>query len=348
MSANLLTGLKKLAADQDRLKADRERRALIAERGDVKKRLELALRQLERVEKERDAAIRLAEPVDRFAITPLHASGHGEATAVVVASDWHVEERVGREVGRLNRHNLKIAKARAVEFFQAVVRLVKILGRDIEIKHLVLALLGDWISNDIHEELVELVALPPVEATLYAQSLWVSGIEYLLRELPGVDFVVVERVGNHGRTTETNRAATEASHSLETFLYNHLAAYFRAEKRLTFVNPPGYHAYVRVYDLAVRFHHGHRIKYWGGVGGITIPVLKKIAQWNRGEHADLDVFGHLHQFRDGGFWLCNGSQIGYNAHALANGFDYEPPKQALFLIDKKRGRTATWPIVYSR
>jgi hypothetical protein len=40
--------------------------------------------------------------------------------------------------------------------------------------------------------------------------------------------------------------------------------------------------------------------------------------------------------------------IGYNSFALSIKADYEKPRQALFLMDKKRGRTCLWPIVFGR
>ena len=128
-------------------------------------------------------------------------------------------------------------------------------------------------------------------------------------------------------------------------MYLHLAAYFRQEPRVTFKIADGIHSYVQIYDQTVRFQHGHAIKYGGGVGGIYIPVNKSIAQWNRARHADLDIFGHFHQQVDGGNFLCNGSLIGYSAYALSIKASFEPPKQTLILIDKKRGKTANWPIL---
>jgi len=52
----------------------------------------------------------------------------------------------------------------------------------------------------------------------------------------------------------------------------------------------------------------------------------------------------LHQFKDGGNFICNGSLIGYNAFALSIKADYEKPKQAFFLVDKKRGKSIVAPI----
>jgi hypothetical protein len=109
--------------------------------------------------------------------------------------------------------------------------------------------------------------------------------------------------------------------------------------------PDGPHSYMDIYDMTVRFQHGHMVKYGGGIGGIYIPVNKAIAQWNKARHADLDVLGHFHQLRDGGNFFVNGSLIGYNSFALSIKADYEQPKQGLFLIDKKRGRTCTWPVL---
>jgi hypothetical protein len=172
-----------------------------------------------------------------------------------------------------------------------------------------------------------------------------SGIQFIL-DNSTYSLVIPCHSGNHARTTAKTRFAAENGHSLEYLMYCHLAAYFRHEPRVTFIIPEGYHSYVRVYDQVIRFHHGHALRYAGGVGGIYIPVNKAIAQWQKAIPATLDVFGHFHQLRDGGNFLCNGSLIGYNAFALSIKADYEPPKQLLFMIDSKRGRTCTWPILF--
>jgi len=119
------------------------------------------------------------------------------------------------------------------------------------------------------------------------------------------------------------------------------------EPRVKFQIAEGYHAYVRLFDgkFVVRTHHGHGINYNGGVGGITIPVNKAIAQWNKGVKADLDVFGHFHTKLDGGNFVANGSLIGYNAYALRIKADYEKPSQTFFLVNRKyNSKTIVTPI----
>lgn len=306
-----------------------------------------ALRTIERQESELRAVNVLGQGVEKYTIRPLVGSGSSEATPVIVASDWHVEELVGAEVGGLNLYTPEIAAERATTFFQASLRLLRLLNQDVKIRKVVLALLGDFITGNIHGEAnAETNELTPTHAIVAAQNMLIAGIEFLLNHTD-YEFVIPCHSGNHARTTDKTRFGAENGHSLEYLMYLHLAAYFRGEPRVTFIIPEGMHSYIDLYGYTIRFHHGHAVKYGGGVGGIYIPVKKRIAQWQKGRRADLDVFGHFHQLRDGGDFICNGSMIGYNSYALSIGADYEPPKQALFLIDKKRGRTATWPILFN-
>ena len=327
---------------------DRDRQQAATRYQGLNARYQEALKTIERQDGELRSLNVLGQGVEKFSITPCEGSGTSEATPVIVASDWHVEELVGTEIGGLNVYNPDIAKRRAEEFFQRSLRLMRLLNRDVKIHTVVLALLGDFITGNIHgEENAEKNDLTPNHAIVFAQNLIISGIEFLL-EHTKYRFVIPCHSGNHARTTQKTRFGAENGHSLEFLMYLHLAAYFRTEKRLTFIIPEGYHSYLDVLGTTIRFHHGHAVKYGGGVGGIYIPTNKKIAQWQKGRHADLDVFGHFHQLIDGGNFICNGSLIGFNSFALAIGASYELPKQALFLIDKKRGRTFTMPILFNQ
>jgi len=79
-------------------------------------------------------------------------------------------------------------------------------------------------------------------------------------------------------------------------MYHNIALYFKDDPRITFQISDGYHSFVYCYGWNVRFHHGHHIRYGGGVGGLTIPANKAIAQWNKGVPdkliADMDIWGH--------------------------------------------------------
>lgn len=305
-----------------------------------------ALREIKALENRNGVITRLKNTIEIERILPVQSSGTSEATCVWVASDWHVEERVDPDtIGGLNEYNMRLAKSRAETFFRAGLKLTNALAKEVEIKTIVLALLGDFFTNDIHDELVEINEVGPMHAAIYAQNLIASGIEYILKNSK-YDLLIPCASGNHARTSKTTHFSTENAHSLEYFMYRYLENHFRRNKRVKFLIPTGYHQYVKIYDTTIRFHHGHAMKYQGGVGGITIPVNKAIAQWNKAIKADIDVFGHWHQFFDGGNFICNGSMIGYSVYSLVIKASFERPKQALFLIDRDRGKTCVWPILF--
>lgn len=307
------------------------------EKARSKKLMEL----LEEVEQQRDSVIEFAAMApEPFEIEAAKGKG-GEATLVAVASDWHIEERVASAtVNGLNEHNLEIAKSRAERFFSTLARLVKIEQENTQVKNLILALLGDFITNDIHEEMREITDLRPSDALWEAQNLIISGIKHLLQETD-VKLTIVCHSGNHARTTKDVFISTENGHSLETFMYRNMAKYFENETRVSFIIPDGYLSYVDVYDTTLCFHHGHAVNFGGGIGGLTIPMNKAIAQWNKNRKADIYVCGHFHQAIDGGNFIVNGSSIGYNAYALRIKASYEKPAQVMFGIHSRMGKYVT-------
>jgi hypothetical protein len=271
-----------------------------------------------------------------------------EATILLLASDWHVEELVDpKTVNELNEYNPDISAQRAELFFKAGLRLTNIIRQDVAVNTIVLPLLGDFITNQIHDDMAESNERLPVDAVLMAQGYIASGIKFLLGN-SDCKLVIPCHSGNHGRTTEKVHASGEHGHSLEYFMYKNLEKFFESEERVKFHVSLAYHSYMDIYDQTIRFHHGHAMRYYGGVGGIYIPVNKAIAQWNKARHADLDIFGHFHQLRDGGNFVSNGSLIGWSPYSMRIKADFEKPKQGFVVIDNKHGRTFTCPVLVEK
>lgn len=301
------------------------------------KKYKEALKEIARLEGEVEEVFKIKKTPQTFTISDKGRARASEATAVVLASDWHIEERVDENtVSGLNHYNLDVSRARSTKFFTSVARLLKIFQQDTKITHCILALLGDFISNTIHEELQEGNYLMPGDAMWECQNYLISGLDYLL-EHTTVNFTIPCHTGNHGRMTKKVHIATEGGNSLEKYMYRNLAEHYRDEKRITFIIAEGQHTYITVYGLTLRFLHGHSIKFGGGIGGITIPVRKAISQWNKARRAHITCFGHFHQMMDGGEFIANGSLIGYNSFALAIKADFEPPAQQFFLISNYKG-----------
>ena len=305
-----------------------------------------ALRQLGALERELNAALAIKGTNYTHIIEPYRSGDKSEATAIVLASDWHVEEEVRySKTSGLNRYNLDIAKIRAHQFFQRAVKMMQKEQQDIPIKEMILWLGGDFISGNIHEELLENCLLQPIEAILFAQELLASGIEFILANTK-LKLTIPCSCGNHSRITGRTHISTEQGNSLEFFMYHNLKNYFQGEKRVTFVIDEGYHTYINVYGRPCRFHHGHSIRFQGGVGGLTIPVNKAIAQWNKARSAFIDCFGHYHTSMSLSNFVGNGSLIGYNAFALSIKADFEKAQQSMFLVDKMRGKTVSIPLLF--
>lgn len=335
------------ATPAERLAFDQDRQRLHAEVAHYKAQYTEALKTIEQQRVTLNWLDEIRAGIDStYTIAPKESSGTSEATPVIVASDWHSEEIVKpSQVNGLNEFNPDIEEQRVTRFFQSSLHLIKNhLNPGVNIHTVVLALLGDFITGNIHgEENAESNAFTPIEALLRVENQIKAGIDFYLNHSL-YDYIIPCKVGNHSRTTQKVRSATENGHSLETLMYAHLASLYHNEPRVRFVIDDGYHTYLQVYDKTVRFHHGHALKYQGGIGGLFIPAYKAIDGWDDGRKADVDVFGHFHQTKDGGKFLSNGSLIGYNAFAVRIKARFERPQQTLFMIDKKRGRTCSWPV----
>lgn len=305
-------------------------------RKETSKKYRDALKRIDELEAKMEEVFKIKKTPQTITIRPKRG-GSSEAVAVALASDWHVEESViPSTVSDLNKYNLDISQARAEKFFVSLARLIQIFQKDTRIDTLILALLGDFFSNNIHEELAESNLLLPGDAAWCAQNYLVAGIQYLLAHT-NVKLIIPCHTGNHGRMTKKVHISTEEGNSLEHYMYRNMAQFFEGEPRVQFIIAEGQHTYIQVYDLTLRFLHGHSIKFGGGVGGITIPVRKAVAQWNKARRANVTFFGHFHQCIDGGDFVGNGSLIGYNAFALSIKADYEPPAQQFVLISNYKG-----------
>ena len=292
-----------------------------------------------------ESALKVKEAVSSK-VPIVKSKGKGKAksysTACVLMSDWHCEETVtAARVNQLNEFNLEVAEQRIHELFERIVVLTAIQRMGTNIDTLVTFILGDLITGFIHEELLETNAFTPAEAVVWLAPRIRAGFDFLKKEGCFKRIIAPCCVGNHGRTTIKRRVKTQATNSFEWILYHMLA---QSIDGVEWIIPKGLHTFVEIYDKTIRAHHGDAFSYQGGVGGITIPVNKGIAQWDKSRRVDLDVFGHWHQTIFGQKWICNGSLIGYNEFALQIKADFEPPQQSFFLMREHRGRTIHAPI----
>lgn len=268
---------------------------------------------------------------------------------VVPATDWHVEEKVTAETTNgKNVFNLVEAEIRIERLYQKIVRLCRWQSHLAPISEIWHPLLGDLMSGYIHEELAETNALSPTEACLFLQEMICSGINFLVQETT-VPIIIPTCFGNHGRTTQKKRIKSGYANSYEWLLYSTLAKYYKHSSRVFWRVGKGYHNTQEIMGRKVRFHHGDDIRYNGGVGGITIPVNKSIAQWDKVEAVDFDIFGHFHTFNwNYPKWIACGSLMGYSEFSVSIKAEFQHPTQTFIVIDRNYGMTVATPIFLTK
>jgi hypothetical protein len=290
--------------------------------------------EIERLKRELSAATKFKATPQVIKLHP-PAKAKSFSTVVALASDWHCEETVeGKKVSGLNEFNLTIADKRIRHFFTNMCTLANYKAKETTIRTMVLGLLGDFVSGNIHNDIIESCSLKPTDAIMWVMQRIISGINYTL-ENTDFNLIIPCHSGNHARTTKEQYHANESGHSLEWMMYNFLNLHFEKNKRVQFMVADGYHTYLDINGFILRNHHGHAINYGGGVGGITIPAAKAIANWNKARTAHCDNFGHFHTGFYGGNFVSNSSLIGYSPYSVQIKAGFEKPSQTLYLINDK-------------
>jgi hypothetical protein len=266
----------------------------------------------------------------------------GNALAIAMLSDVHLEERVDPEdvPGTYNVYNPQVCRARLDQFAQRVCLLTEAQRHLTQIDDLCLFIGGDIRTGTIHEDQAESNWLNPMQTVIRGVDYLTSVIQYILKNGNFKRIIIPCCFGNHGRLTKKPRAKTAAGTSIEWMMYQFLANYvFKDESRVQWHIADAAMVYVDLYGFTCRFTHGDKVNYQGGVGGINVPIQRMVKNWNRVKDASYTFMGHFHQASDFGNVVVNGSLIGPNAYSLENGFPAESPKQQYVLIDQRRGKS---------
>lgn len=322
-------------ADASRLAADAELARLRSEVATLKGRYKAALGAIDAERLRADSLLQLRgiTAAKRPSGKAAKATKH-DATMVVLLSDIHCEERVEPQtVNGLNSYSLDICDTRLNELEQRFFAMLDHERQIANIDRVVVWLGGDFISGHIHDDTAELAQLSPLAATRWIGERLRAFIDAVAKNAGNV--IVATNSGNHGRSTDKLRVGTEMDHSFEQHLYLTLAS-GEANTNVTWHVGTGYLNYLDLDGFKVRFHHGHAVKYQGGIGGIHVPLNKSIAAWDATERADLTCLGHWHQFSAGRRYVSNGSLIGHSAYAVKIKAEYERPCQAAIVIDHGR------------
>jgi transposase-like protein len=285
------------------------------------------------------------EPIAFDATAPAEKGDEGE-TVVVFLSDLHWGERI--DLGGMdgvNSYNLKIAGARLMRAFQAIIDLSTRHWPGKPPERLILILGGDLVSGDIHLELSKTNALSAIPAVRDLVGHLAAGLKLLHRALD-CPIDVISIPGNHGRSTLKPESKNAVETSYDTLVADFLESQFAAEKRLTFYTPASGDALFSVYGHQVLATHGDKIGSRGGQGFIGPAAtaargFKKLVMdyAGRGIHLDLILCGHFHtalQLEEG---LVNGCLSGISEYGRDARFRPKPATQLFLSLHPRRGVT---------
>jgi hypothetical protein len=268
------------------------------------------------------------------------------------ASDWHFGEVVRpAEIGGLNEYNVDIATKRAATFVNVGIELLRDHMPRSKYDGCVLALGGDMVSGDIHDELAQTNEIESIPAVLKMTGLISEMIERLADEFGRVFIPCV--TGNHGRTSRKPRMKRRNHTNFDWLLYNMLAMQFVKDKRVTFQIPEGPDAYFRVYNTRYLLTHGDQFRGGDGMIGAIGPIFrgdkKKRARNAETEFSyDVIMMGHWHQYIHLAQLIVNGALKGYDEFAFAGNFGFEPAQQALWVTNPEHGITFRMPVYVQR
>jgi hypothetical protein len=338
-----------LASDAQ-LAADAEVARLRSELATYRSRYKAALAQIDK-ERERADAMASLQGVKPVALTKTVKGGKRtkhDATAVLMLSDVHAEERVLPEtVNGENDYSLDVCQQRLGELEERFLECLQHERNQADIRRVLIWLGGDFITGHIHPDCMEVAQLSPMNATRWIAERLRRMIDTIAANVGTV--IVCTNAGNHGRSTEKNRIATELDHSWEQLMYFTLARE-EQNKNVRWQIAEGHLGYIDLDGFLVRTTHGHSIRFAGGVYGLALPASKAIARWDAGRKASLTIFGHYHSWGwlRGARYIANGSVIGHSPYAERVASP-ERPCQGMAIIDHGRQEvTRAYPLFCDR
>lgn len=266
----------------------------------------------------------------------------------LMLSDQHLGEVVNpSEIGGVNEYNLTIARRRWQRVTEKTVDLCfSFLARP-KFDGIVLAVAGDGVSGDIHEELADTNEAKNMPLALELADLTTWTVRELLRAFQRVFVVCVP--GNHGRTSKKPRAKRAAHTSFDWLANQVTARMLQGAQGVTILAPAAEDVAWKIYGHRYCMTHGAQFRGGDGIIGPIGPIFrgdskKRARNAQVGQAYDTLLIGHFHQLAQDARIIRNGSLKGYDEFAWKNQFPFERPQQALWITHPTSGITFSFPV----
>ena len=262
---------------------------------------------------------------------------------VLMISDTHYGEVVKpEEVGGVNEYNSEIAERRINYTVDEAIKIIKNDWTAYNTEWLVMPLIGDLLSGDIHEELTESNDIKILPSVMKFADIMIHQIYKLKEEFTSLYLPMV--VGNHGRRHKKPRAKGQVYENYEYLVYKLIEREFNDDENVVIQISDMPDMRFDIFNKRFLLTHGHTLG--GGGGGIAgiLPLLYR-GNYKKQERAislnnsyDTLLIGHWHQSLFLGRVIVNGCTKGIDEYALNNlNISNEPPSQNLFMVDRNYG-----------
>ena len=181
----------------------------------------------------------------------------------------------------LNSYNFDIFNKRLSGWASQVLTLVSLRREAVPIDELVIPMLGDMISGDIHEELSNTNLDNCMQQMIRGANLLGQALMFLAPHFKKIRVPCV--VGNHGRMTR-KPPMKDKYMDWDYMLYQWIAAFCQNQKNIEFDIRKSYVSTFKVFDKNVLIMHGDSASGAGSLTTITrvLTNLRSVLQYRKG------------------------------------------------------------------
>ena len=279
--------------------------------------------------------------------------GTNPQTMIAPLTDTHIGEEVHSEqMLDINNYDFTLFNRRLWGWAQQVLNLANYRRNITQLDDLIVPMLGDMISGDIHEELARSNITNCMQQMIRGANLIAQALMFLAPHFKTVRVPCV--VGNHGRMTR-KPPMKDKYMDWDYMLYQWVATFCKNQKNMTFEIPKSYLHIFSIYNNNILIMHGDSISGAGSTMSITkaITNLRGVMQYktNVGEEKsgvkvkeikfDCAMIGHFHRKDEidigtGELHIC-GTMKGPDEFALQRLHTATKPKQLVTYWHPKYG-----------
>ena len=271
--------------------------------------------------------------------------GHEKQIMVAPLSDTHIGEHVFKEQMRgLNEYNFEIFNKRMYGWANQILKHTSYRRQIAPVDELIIPMLGDMISGDIHEELARSNMANCMEQMIRGASIIAQALMYLAPHYTKIRVPCV--VGNHGRMTR-KPPMKDKYMDWDYMLYQWMASFCRNQENIEFHIPRSFITTFKIHDKVILITHGDCISGAGSSGAIlnSITKLRSVFQFRKTLQREIEgaldgdleqefdsvMIGHFHRIDEldigtGELHIC-GTMKGPDEFALQRLQAATKPKQ---------------------